>query len=103
MSFELSEFQPGMIKQTRNMRVHEPQICIVDHDHIAAITRFGTHIIVHGSKRSNFRTRTFKLKIQLLVFIENLAKQIILIALLVLKFDDSHGKTQRIDHHLHRS
>jgi hypothetical protein len=28
--FELSEFQLGTIKQTSNMRVNEPQICIVN-------------------------------------------------------------------------
>jgi hypothetical protein len=62
-SFELSNFQPSTIKQTGNMRVYEPQIYIVNHDHIAVITWFGTHIIVRGSKSSNIKRSTFKLKI----------------------------------------
>jgi hypothetical protein len=78
MSFEISEFQPGPVKQTSNMRMHEPQICIVNHDHIAVITWFGTHIVVHRSKRSNFRRSTFKLKIQLLIQPKNLAKQLVM-------------------------
>jgi hypothetical protein len=45
------------------MRMHEPQIHIINHGHIAAITWFGTHIIVHGSKGGNFRRSTFKFKI----------------------------------------
>jgi hypothetical protein len=55
---------------------NEPQIRTINHDHIAVITSFGTHIIVHRSKRSNFRKITFKLKIQLLVLTENLANQL---------------------------
>jgi hypothetical protein len=55
MSFELSKFQSGAIKQTSNMTMHEPQIRIVNHDHIAVITWFGTHIIVHRLKRSNIK------------------------------------------------
>jgi hypothetical protein len=47
--------------------MHKPQICIVNLDHSAVITWFGTHIIVHGSKRSNFRRGTFKFKIQFLI------------------------------------
>jgi hypothetical protein len=54
-SFELSEFQPGTIKQTSNSRVQKPQIYIVNHDHSSVITWSDTHIIMHGSKRSNFR------------------------------------------------
>jgi hypothetical protein len=73
-SFKLSEFQPGMIKQTCSMRMHEPQTHISNHDHFAVVTWFGTHIIVHGSKRSNFRKETFKFKIKLLVLTKNLAK-----------------------------
>jgi hypothetical protein len=74
MSFELSEFQHCTIKQICNMRLQEPHIRIVDHDHSAVIIWSATHIIVHGSKRSNLKKRTFKLKIQLLVFMKNLAK-----------------------------
>jgi hypothetical protein len=59
-AFELSEFQPGIIKQTCNMRIQEPKIRIVDHDHIAVITWFDTHIIVHRSKRSNLRKKNFQ-------------------------------------------
>jgi hypothetical protein len=55
--------QPGMIKQTINLRVYESQIRMVNHDHIAIITWLVTHIIVHRSKRSNFGRSTFKLKI----------------------------------------
>jgi hypothetical protein len=87
--FELSEFQPSTIKQTSNMRVYEPQICIVNHDHITVITCLGTHIIVRGSKRSNLRKNTFKLKIQFLVLTKNLAKQLVLIAKGILKLSDS--------------
>jgi hypothetical protein len=75
------------------MRMHEPQIRIVNHDHIAVITWSGTHIIVRGSKRSNFRKNTFKLKIQFLVFTENLAKQLVLVAKVSLKLGDSQRKT----------
>jgi hypothetical protein len=55
MSFALSKFQPGTIKQTSNLRVDESHIRIVNHHHSAVITWFSTHIIVHRSKRSNFR------------------------------------------------
>jgi hypothetical protein len=79
-SFELSEFQLGTIKLTCNLRVHEPHICIVKHDHIAVIIWFDTYIIVHGSKRSNRRKRIFQLKIHLFVLTEKLAKQFVLIA-----------------------
>jgi hypothetical protein len=51
---------------------------------------------MHGSKRSNFRKKnTFKLKIQLLVLMKNLAKQLILIAKGILKLSDSQRKTLR--------
>jgi hypothetical protein len=36
--FDLSEFQPGTIKQASNTGVHKPQIRIVNHDHIALVT-----------------------------------------------------------------
>jgi hypothetical protein len=91
-SFELSEFQPSTIKQTSNLRMHEPQILIVNHDHIAVITRFGTHIIMHGSKRSNFRNGTFKFKIKLLVLMKNLAKKLVLVANGIIKLNDSQRK-----------
>jgi hypothetical protein len=94
-SLELSEFQPGTVKQTSNMRVNEPQIRIVNHDYSASITWLGTHIIMHGSKRSNLRKRTLKLKIQSFVLMKNLAKQLILIAKSIFMFDDSRRKTLR--------
>jgi hypothetical protein len=93
MSFELSEFQPGTIKQTSNSRVQKPQIRIVNHDRSAIITWLCTHIIVRRSKRSNFRKNTFKFKIQLFVLTKNLAKQFVLIAQGILKLDDSQRKT----------
>jgi hypothetical protein len=73
--------------------VYEPQIRMVNHDHIKVITWLGTHIIMCGSKRSNLRKSTFKLKIQLFVFVKNLTKQLVLIAKGILKLDDSKGKT----------
>jgi ribosomal protein S3AE len=76
--------------------MHQLQLRIVHHDHVMVLTWFDTHIIVHGSKRSNFRKNTLKLKIQLLVLTKkNLAKKFILIAQSVLKLDDSQGKTLR--------
>jgi hypothetical protein len=48
---------------------------------------------VRGSKRSNLKKGTFKLKIQLFVFVKNLAKQLVLITKGILKLDDSKGKT----------
>jgi hypothetical protein len=93
MSFELSEFQLSTIKKTSNMRLNEPQICIVDYDHSTSITWLGTHIIVHGSKRSNLRKRTLKLKIQLFVLTKNLTKQLVLVAKSIFKFNDSQRKT----------
>jgi hypothetical protein len=56
-SLELSEFQPITVKQNSNMRVNEPQIRIVNHDHNASIIWLGTHIIV--PLRPN-RTKTAK-------------------------------------------
>jgi hypothetical protein len=93
MSLELSEFQPTTIKQASNRRIHKPKICIVDHDHFAVITWFGTHIIVRGPKSSNFGINTFKLKIQLFVLAKNLTKQLVLIAKCILKLDNSRRKT----------
>jgi hypothetical protein len=95
MSFELSEFQSGTIKQTSNMRVNEPQICIVNHHHSTSITWLGTHIIVRGSKRSNLKKRTLKLKIQPSVPTKNIAKQLVLVAKSIFKFGDSQRKTLR--------
>jgi hypothetical protein len=92
-SLRLSEFQPSTIKQTSNMKVYESQIHIVNHDHIAVTTWFGTHIIVRRSKSSNFGRSTLKLKIQLFVFTKNLVKQLVLIAKGILKLDDSQRKT----------
>jgi hypothetical protein len=48
---------------------------------------------MHGSKRSKLRKGTFKLKIQHLVLMKNLAKQFILIAQDILMLDDSQRKT----------
>jgi hypothetical protein len=76
-----------------NLRVYEPQICIVNNDHIVDITWLGTHIIVHGSKSSNFGRSTFKLKIQLFVFMKNDAKQLVLAAKGILKLNDSQRKS----------
>jgi hypothetical protein len=104
MSFELSKFQSGTIKQANNMRMHEPQIRIINHDHFAIVTWLSTHIIVFGSKRSNFRKSIFKFKIQFLVLTKDLAKQLVLIAKGILKLDNSQGKTfGGMNHHLHQS
>jgi hypothetical protein len=75
------------------MRMYKSQIRIVNHDYFIIITWFSTHIIVHGSKSSNFKRSTFKLKIQLFVFTKNLAKQLVLIAKGILKLDNSQRKT----------
>jgi hypothetical protein len=75
--------------------MYKPQICIVNHNYFAVITWFGTHIIMRGLKSSNFRRSTFKLKIQLFVFMKNVAKQLVLISKGILKLDDSHRKTLR--------
>jgi hypothetical protein len=48
---------------------------------------------VWGSKRSNLRKGTLKLKIQRFVLMKNLAKQLVLIAKGILKFGDSQRKT----------
>jgi hypothetical protein len=77
------------------MWVYESQIYIVNHDHSTAVTWLATHIIVHGSKRSNLRRKTLKHKIQLFVLTKNLAKQFVLIAKDILKLDDSQKKTLR--------
>jgi hypothetical protein len=50
---------------------------------------------MRGSKSSNFRRSTFKLKIQPFVFPKNLAKQLVLIAKGILMLDDSQRKTLR--------
>jgi hypothetical protein len=71
------------------MRVNEPQIRIVNHDHSTSITWLGTHIIVRGLKRSNLRKRTLKLKIQPFVLKKNLAKQLVLVTKSIFKLDDS--------------
>jgi hypothetical protein len=92
-SFELSEFQPGTVKQTSNMRVNESHICIVNHDHSTSIIWLGTHIIVRGLKGSNLRKRTLKLKIQLFILAKNLTKQLIFVAKSIFKFGDSQRKT----------
>jgi hypothetical protein len=73
--------------------VYEPQIRIVNYDHSATITWLDTHIIVCGSKRSNLRKGTIKLKIQLFILTKNIAKQLVLIAKGILKFSDSQRKT----------
>jgi hypothetical protein len=88
-SFDLSEFQPGTVKQPSNMRVNELQICIVNHHHSTSVTWLGIHIIVRGSKRSNLRKRILKLKIQLFVLTKNLTKQLVLVAKSIFKFGDS--------------
>jgi hypothetical protein len=75
------------------LSVHQSQVNIVHHDHLAIDIEFSTNIIVHSPKRSNFRKRTFKLKIQLLVFMKKLVKQLILIAQSILKFDNLQRKT----------
>jgi hypothetical protein len=92
-SFELVEFQFGMLKLTHNLSVHEPQINIVNHDHSAIITWLGTHIIVHRLKRRNFRKSTFKFKIQLLGLTKNIAKQLVLVIKDIIKLNDSQRKT----------
>jgi hypothetical protein len=72
--------------------VYEPQIRIVNHDHITVITWLGIDIIMHRSKRSNLRKRTLKLKIQLFVPTEHLIKQLVLVAKSIFKFGDSQRK-----------
>jgi hypothetical protein len=71
------------------LSVHEQQIHVVNHDHIAIITWFVTHIIMQGLKRSNFRKDTFKFKIKLLVLTKNLAKHLVSVAKGILKLGDS--------------
>jgi hypothetical protein len=48
---------------------------------------------VRGSKRSNFRKSTFKIKIQPFVLTKKNAKQLTLIAQSIFKLDDSERKT----------
>jgi hypothetical protein len=93
MSIELSEFYPSTIKQASNMRMHESQIHIINHDHFIIVTWLSTHIIVRGSKRSNFRKGTLKLKIQFLVLMKDFTKQLILVVKNIFKFSDSQRKT----------
>jgi hypothetical protein len=72
--------------------VQKPYIHIVNHDHSIVFTWFGTHIIMHGSKRSNLRKRALKFKIKLLIFMKNLIKQLVLVAKGTLKLNDSQRK-----------
>jgi hypothetical protein len=48
---------------------------------------------VHRSKRSNFRKRIHKLKIQLFILTKNLTKQLVLVTKGILKLNDSQRKT----------
>jgi ribosomal protein S3AE len=89
------EFQPDTIKQASNTGMHKLQICIVNHDHIALITWFGTHIIARRLKRSNLKKRSLKLKIQLLVLTKDFTKQFVLVAKSIFKFRDSQRMTLR--------
>jgi hypothetical protein len=75
------------------MWVYKPQIRIVNHDHNTAITWLGTYIIMCGSKRSNLRKGTLKLKIQLLVLTKDFTNQLVLVAKSIFKFSDSRRKT----------
>jgi hypothetical protein len=47
---------------------------------------------MRGSKRSNLRKGTLKLKIQLFVLMKNLTKQLVLVAKSIFKFGDSQRK-----------
>jgi hypothetical protein len=103
-SFELFEFQSGTIKQASNIRVNEPQIHIVNHNHSTSVTWLGTHIIMRGLKRSNLKKRTLRLKIQLFVLTKNLTKQSVLVVKSIFQVrrlakKDLRGKS----HHLHQS
>jgi hypothetical protein len=73
--------------------VYEPQIRIVNHYYSTTVTWLDNHIIVRGSKRSNLRKSSFKLKIQFLVLTKDFTKQIVLVAKSVFKFGDSQRKT----------
>jgi hypothetical protein len=66
MRFELSEFQRNTIKQASNTGMHKPQIRIVNHNHIALITWFGTHIIVRGSKKAISKESLFSSRLNFL-------------------------------------
>jgi hypothetical protein len=48
---------------------------------------------MRGSKRSNLRRNTFKLKIQFLVLAKDFTKQIVLAAKSIFKFSKSQRKT----------
>jgi hypothetical protein len=48
---------------------------------------------MRGSKRSNLRKRTLKLKIQLFVLAKNLTRELVLVAKGILKFGNSQRKT----------
>jgi hypothetical protein len=71
---------------TCNLNVHNPQIIIIHHDHIAIFTWFSTHIIVLRLEGSNFSKRVFKLKIKIFVLTKNFAKQFVLTTQSILKF-----------------
>jgi hypothetical protein len=101
MRFELFEFQLDTLKLTYNLSVHNPQISIIHHDHIAIFTWLSTHIIVHRSKRSNFSKRVFHLKIKIFVLMKNLTEQLVLIAQSILKLDNLKKNSRKIDHQLH--
>jgi hypothetical protein len=94
-SFELSEFQPGTVKQTSIMRVNESQICIVNHDRSTSVTCLGTHIIVRGSKRNNLKKKNSQAQDSTFCSHENLTKQLVLVTKSILKFSDSQRKTLR--------
>jgi hypothetical protein len=48
---------------------------------------------MRGSKRSNLRRSTFKLKIQFLVLMKDFTKQLVLVANCIFKFSYSERKT----------
>jgi hypothetical protein len=48
---------------------------------------------MRGSKRSNVRKRTLKLKIQVLILTKDFTKQLVLVAKNIFKFSDSQRKT----------
>jgi hypothetical protein len=103
MSFELSEFQFGTVKSTCNLRVHEPQIRVVNHDHFVVITWFGTH---HHARieEKQFQKRNSQAQDSTSYSLKTHCKAI---------YPDrtknsqaqrlSKKDSQMIDHHLHRS
>jgi hypothetical protein len=93
MSFELFEFQLGTLKLICNLSVHNPQIIIVHHDHIAIFTWLSTHFIVHQLEGSNFSKRVFKLEIKIFVLTKNSTKQLVLTTQSILKFMHFRRKT----------